>query len=329
MCPSDPTNPAHSIDIDRFGTREAAVRLPMDMEMTAYLLRQHRVPRLNMSQGLAYHYTNADGLFGILRSSRFWATDSAFLNDPTEGSYAIDIAKRVLGGRAVASATESKLISESLKTRPSGARDLFTVSFCRDGDLLSQWRGYGSFGAGYALGFDLAELTPHPQVGWLIEINYNDEHLSDVITDVFDIYMEYLTGIDKGDLDLHLRDVAGWGASILRFIAQGYKHPKYEEEDEIRLVFKRYSSIEDRGRFGADFLAPISYRPRGSDLVPFISTEIGLGNLAGTPNLLPLKRIVLGPGVAFERNMKALEGFMHACGYADVDVVQSEIPFRV
>jgi hypothetical protein len=30
---------------------------------------------------------------------------------------------------------------------------IFVVSFCPDGDLLSQWRGYGQSG-GYAIGFD-------------------------------------------------------------------------------------------------------------------------------------------------------------------------------
>ena len=34
-----------------------------------------------------------------------------------------------------------------------------TVSFCESGDLLSQWRGYAAQGKGYAMGFDLKELS--------------------------------------------------------------------------------------------------------------------------------------------------------------------------
>jgi hypothetical protein len=41
---------------------------------------------------LLYHYTNAAaGLFGMLKSKKMWATNSRFLNDPTEMEYAIQL----------------------------------------------------------------------------------------------------------------------------------------------------------------------------------------------------------------------------------------------
>src|SRR5205085_10103226 len=30
---------------------------------------------------------------------------------------------------------------------------VYVASFCENGDLLSQWRAYGAFGGGYAVGF--------------------------------------------------------------------------------------------------------------------------------------------------------------------------------
>jgi hypothetical protein len=39
------------------------------------------IPR---QQDLLYHYTDAGGLMGILESQRLWASNAAYLNDPTE-----------------------------------------------------------------------------------------------------------------------------------------------------------------------------------------------------------------------------------------------------
>jgi hypothetical protein len=36
------------------------------------------------------------------------------------------------------------------------------VSFCENGDLLSQWRAYGAKGSGYSLGFEPSALTRNP-----------------------------------------------------------------------------------------------------------------------------------------------------------------------
>ena len=41
--------------------------------------------------------------------------------------------------------------------RTSEYSRMFIVCFCEDGDLLSQWRGYGA-DQGYALGFDTAHI---------------------------------------------------------------------------------------------------------------------------------------------------------------------------
>jgi hypothetical protein len=37
-----------------------------------------------------YHYTSVDGLLGILRSKRIWATDIRFLNDRSEFFHAME-----------------------------------------------------------------------------------------------------------------------------------------------------------------------------------------------------------------------------------------------
>ena len=43
-----------------------------------------------------YHYTNAQGLLGMLQSNRIWATNSRFMNDPTEIGYATRLVREVI-----------------------------------------------------------------------------------------------------------------------------------------------------------------------------------------------------------------------------------------
>lgn len=43
--------------------------------------------------GLLYHYTSQHGLLGILGSQAVWATNTHFLNDPTEFVHALALAQ--------------------------------------------------------------------------------------------------------------------------------------------------------------------------------------------------------------------------------------------
>ena len=45
--------------------------------------------------GPLYHYTDSNGLLGIMRSRRLWATHSQYLNDASEFLYASSVMKQV------------------------------------------------------------------------------------------------------------------------------------------------------------------------------------------------------------------------------------------
>ena len=104
-----------------------------------------------------YHYTNATGLQGILRSKTIWATQFDFLNDSSEFLYAADFLQRHLQARgdAISSAGWNlDGLTEAVRASPH-----HVTSFCEDGDLLSQWRGYARTNDGYAAGFEFASLS--------------------------------------------------------------------------------------------------------------------------------------------------------------------------
>jgi len=178
--------------VGEFFSREKAVQLPHFMALYGYLMQKYRLPRVILSDtGFVYHYTNSAGLFGIVNSDRLWATDSKFLNDPSERAYAVEVAREVLEDLKRSSPDGAKAIYESLGSLnlvEQQSKQVFVTSFCRHGDLLGQWRGYGDFGNGYALGFSVNELRPHIQYGSLVEVVYGRDELQESLKDAFSIF---------------------------------------------------------------------------------------------------------------------------------------------
>src|ERR1700730_1271189 len=106
-----------------------------------------------MAERVLYHYTSAGGLLGIIESGTLWASDCRFLNDATELSYSTE---QLLA--ALSTLEDDTMGPESGFILPGVVEHLtaetfrvHVVCFCEDGDLLSQWRGYGADG-GYAVG---------------------------------------------------------------------------------------------------------------------------------------------------------------------------------
>jgi len=135
-----------------------------------------------------FHYTNEDGLYGILGSEALWATHWRHLNDFTEITLLQDklselmlphvrtqyeklirdnpaIIKKVQaeGGLEKVTEHDTKVLVDAQYS--ATGEEIFIFSLCGTSDdlyvnnngLLSQWRGYGEDG-GYALVFDTATL---------------------------------------------------------------------------------------------------------------------------------------------------------------------------
>jgi hypothetical protein len=101
-----------------------------------------------------YHYTSAQGLLGIIQTREIWATNVLYLNDSSELSDAAEFLTSELGSTPSRAWDDDGLASMTLSSYSKDASvDHFVVSFCEDGNLLSQWRGYGASGTSYAIGF--------------------------------------------------------------------------------------------------------------------------------------------------------------------------------
>ena len=99
-----------------------------------------------------YQYTQAY-LIGILKTHQIGASNNVFPNDATENSYAIRLVRRLMKELGPPSELARRLLSEVRQRFASEAPALYVASFCESPDLLSMWRGYGSYERGrFAIG---------------------------------------------------------------------------------------------------------------------------------------------------------------------------------
>ena len=240
-------------------SREEVIKCPHIMVLLGYLHQKHDLPKYGWrNDGLRYHYTDAQGLLGIIQSGRLWATDIRFLNDPSEGSFLPERLLALMGSKpGGTSNTEQEIIrglQEALRN-PRSDYGTCCISLSANGDLLSQWRGYGSFGKGYAVGLSLEGGWPHPQVAQYYDVIYGDEGLEDLAFDLLDLFV---SAFDKWK-DMMFDE---W-AFTLNVLANSFKDRSYSEEQESRLVCRH--SGENNNLFQNEL--PLQFRVRGSDLL--------------------------------------------------------------
>jgi len=232
-----------------------------------------------------YHYTTSMGLIGILTEKRIRATSLWHMADASELSYARELYRKILFELA-REGEYSQLALASLYTVEAALFDdytLFAACFCRDGDLLSQWREYGGGVGGFAIGMDLAASLDGID-GWLqLQVIYGVDRQRQCLLEFFTRALAILAeDPEPGPGEPWPRLAALQKEAI--FLIASLKHPAFEAEQEVRLVQWRHKS----------FLSGIEWRPTNSMIVPFV--EFALEGDDG-PHFArpPIVDLVVGP----------------------------------
>jgi Protein of unknown function (DUF2971) len=301
-----------------------------------------------------FHYTTADALVGIIKADAIWATNFRYVNDLTEFTYANELLQREMKRDINSQALSPQLyaafnhIIESPEMLLAGA-DVYLACFCEQGNLLSQWRAYGSRGGGYAMGLNattasLGGMNPRHS---LYRVTYNEEQQLRLIRFLLDAYERdvvdfggslsprsfqratvYLSG-ERGPNRLRSSFEGAIGeltvalAEAFVEIACFFKNSHFTEEQEWRLVH-RARGTDGEAVFGLNF------RCAGSTIVPYVSIPLAL-NLHGIhPGscVFTLERIIFGPGLSQSVTEQSLKMLLsrYVC---DAKIEQSNIKVRV
>lgn len=260
------------------------------------------------------HYTSINGLMGIVRSRRLWASNASFLNDRSELLHALNAART-----AIEKLSSSKTLQRWAPTlqqvvdelQEGKIPDTYVACFCGSADNLSQWRGYSGPEQGVSVTFDRRQLTDRLQADGakLYKVTYakitTPTKLRDALRGEF---------VDLADLaDLGEMPPARSYDEVFRRVSSllpKFKHFGFRDEREWRFVVQQPAEARE-----------LKFRPGLNRVVPYI--EIGARDAP-----LPITSITVGPGDDQTLTAQSLKTFLRCHGHEGVVVDLSDIPFR-
>ena len=276
-----------------------------------------------------YHYTTAEGLLGILTSGRIWASSVLHMNDASELLYAqklyldeLDAYLRSMERREVLNDLDFAVTLTGIGRGLIEEVLVFAACFCRNGDLLSQWRGYGGAGGGYALGLDLPLTRATGWEWWdLVEVVYEESQQRQRFRSFFERTLKRAREEPWQGPGHPWPPIADIQREALYLLAT-CKSPAFSEEQEIRLVTWRHISAP----------LDVKWRPGRNLPVPYVEVSLTEDSSLwrGKP---PVVDIVVGPTSHFEAQDRAFrfllrQGGYQLNGYERIRIRRSAVPLR-
>jgi len=220
---------------------EEGVRIPLNFtDIPCHKLFASKPPES------IFHYTDFNGMSGIVESKSLWLTKLSYLNDKSELKYAIDRFKFTAEIRASKiNNSEKKEFLESTSKNLNNLENtnICVASFCEDGDLLSQWRSYGNDGSGVAIEFNANALNKLSNTGlmnlWKCVYSEQDQHLIvdglvDILLNSFDVV--YKSKEINENWEATKKDIQGYFNTTFLRVAPVIKNSHFREEKEWRLI---------------------------------------------------------------------------------------------
>lgn len=267
-----------------------------------------------------YHYTDLNGLLGILETNGFWATNYNFLNDKKEFVHGIEICQQIIDEFNIPDLPEEgKVYLEAVRRLLySNDQDIFIVSFCSKSDLLSQWRGYSGGQQGVSIGLDHKEIYRYStrranEYFFVQKVIYDKKIQRAIIKDIIK------SGLDKV-IKYHITDDTFQPQEInmtLKSFIALFKDDSFHEESEWRRVTVNFKKSTD--------LLKTEFRVRGNFILPYV--EMPLIYQQSEERILPIREIVVAPPSS-KTTINSLEYMLNQKGYGDVKVKASSIPYR-
>ncbi|MDP1947437.1 MAG: DUF2971 domain-containing protein [Nitrospirota bacterium] len=257
---------------------------------------------------IIYHYTDIDGLLGMILTGKIWATHVSRLNDSSEYHHGMKIVADCVRNAMPASSKPlvEKIISEFKRV------ETYVVSYSTKHDLLSQWRSYSGGKVGYCLGMATDGIaTLNDSTPLLEPVIYKDSLAQQVISKMVNRVDEYLQNNKFGDVEVGF--LLGSVGGTLANLACTIKHPKFEEENEYRQFYQPGATslqLEQNFRNGRFGLTPYVE-------VPFIEES-----------RLPLRSVTIGPCQDADPEIYIVKTLLEKYSYLNVEVLVSEIPLR-
>lgn len=275
------------------------------------------------------HYTNLNGLYGIIESGGFWLSDHRFLNDIEEFENGRKLTRNLLEDLLEKErySNFSEVLNETINQLDAYREPPYYVcSFSKKADSLDQWRSYANNGQGISITFDNTRKSlSHFHVMPILSVSkvlYDDHSKVKIILRTIRRYKnEYLNDLEYEN-PINIED---WGFNLsnhLAFEFINFKHSEYSSEEEIRMAVSSSYLHHFSG---------IKHRVGKDRIIPYITSK-DIYNDSFVEHLgtdkLPIIEVRVGPAVNQSITAKSIEEYLICKGYDSVKVIKSNVPYR-
>ena len=293
-------------------------------------LTTHNEQDLENYDGGLFHYTDSKGLLGILQNQNLWATESMYLSDSTEVTHGLELTEKLLTLKLdQRNSKEALSVLSNIQEKIYDHIDqIYVTCFSEEGDLLSQWKGYGASGLGFSIEFNPKELfrtkRKFPFVNIEIKkVIYDLQQQQSMINAELDYAIsnaEMLCGKYPNDELAIVQTISSATAYYLRACILRFKNEVFAEEKEWRAIY-RNTQLSEEGNQIAKF------RTSRSDLIPYLELDISASAGKRTWNL-PIRKIIVGSKQNFERIFKSIHIIRVNKHMGRIRVTKSKIPLQ-
>ena len=269
--------------------------------------------------GPLYHYTDANGLLGILQEKELWASNALYLNDAREVAHGMNLLSEEIKGLLSVAVSLPKELKEAIEDWQESSRDAvggpLVISFSEHPDQLSQWRAYCRGGSGFSIGFGLGDLEYASSASQfrLVKCVYAPSEQAELIGAVvryLRLGFHHKKAFKLGFLAFYQRLAQKAFAVLLAL-----KHEGFREEQEWRLI-------------SLDSQLPLRFRPGRFGIVPYCAVP-----LCKPGEKLGLANVYVGPNAAPELAKAAVQELVgqHTRPFpnSQPEIIASQIPYRV
>lgn len=205
---------------------------------------------------IIYHYCSLEAFKSIIENKCLWLCDVQKSNDSAEcqvlpNAIADELEKRFHNHQSqlpyltLADKEYSRLLSILRNETNIIDQQIYSISFSRCADQLSQWRGYANDGTGICIGFNSAYLNNLSAYGFMFRhISYDQTALSDTVEQYTSNILNFLKHLPSipAPKDVTSEQLKAFQESnpIIASVQQHapfFKLAPFYEENESRLCF--------------------------------------------------------------------------------------------
>lgn len=280
-----------------------------------------------------YHYTSPNGLIGIITNKELWFSRFDCLNDAGEGQYVTDVYKKAI--HSLRGKINDKFLDNIYDVEPD-FRQFFKIKdglveprnnlrlersvtatpylccFSQYNDSLPMWNYYSKGGQyeGYNVGFNyLPIVDSNENVNVYRAIYKEEDQISILATRIEEGYVNYSEHDNSIELIRHRlkKELSTRGIQ--------FKHPAFEHENEVRLVYWRPNdddNLENKKE-------KIYYRQIHGIVIPYIKLGVKLEEV--------VQSVTIGPLIKRDVAEKTVKCLLNENGIS-IPIEKSELPVR-